>query len=259
MKFDFRKTVEKLTDIPKDFRGLYTEEDGKHVLRKDDPGVASAVSAIQGMQDALVKERGLTTDLKAKQVDLTGLSTYGSTVEEISEGITTAIADASKGKKSPEETATAVRAAQDALKETHTKDIEKLTGRNQLLTGQLNKLLVTGEAMSALATHGAIKPELVMPFIEQSVQVVEEDGTFSAQVLDKDGKTPRYSGTGTGPMTISEFVGEMKEQEDMGSFFKSDKNSGGGTPPTNGRPGPGPGGKENLSPTQKIAQGLANR
>lgn len=256
--FEFVKTVEKLEIVPKDFRGLYAVgDDEKFHLRTDDPGITSAVSAIMGYQKALGSERSNNADLKKKQVDLGPLAEYGDDPTGIAESITAKLAEMGKGKKSAEDVQAAVKSAVEEASRKHTGEKEAWGTREGVLLGTLRGQLVTSEARAALAEAGAVKADLVLPFIEKQVTVVEENGQFFAQVLAEDGKTPRFNGTGAAPMSVRDLVTEMKEQEEYGPLFKSDKLSGGGTKPTNGRPMQSNTG--DLSPTQKISQGLANR
>jgi hypothetical protein len=143
------------------------------------------------------------------------------------------------------------------MAEAHQKEIKGLQDRTGFLTGHLNTHLFTSEARAALAEAGAVNADLVLPFLERQVQVAEENGRFVVQVKGPDGN-PRYSGVGTGPMTIKELVGEMRTQEQFLPFFKSDKPSGGGTP-SGGRPTPSGRKVEDMSPREKITAGLAAR
>lgn len=256
--FEFKAVIDSIDTIPVDFRGLYEVKEGKAHLRAEDPGVKSAVSAIQGLQGALTKARGEVKALSGKVVDLSALEQYGSTPAEIAQGIEKAISEATKGKKGPEEIQQAVKAAQQAMAEAHGKELKTLQDRASMLTQHLHTHLFTSEARAALAEAGALNADLVLPFLQQQVLVAEENGRFSVQVKGPDGN-PRYSGVGTGPMTVKELVTEMRAQEQFKPFFKSDKPSGGGTPGSGGgTPRPGAG-TENLSPTQKIAAGLGQR
>lgn len=255
--FEFKPILDSIEGVPVDFRGLYMEKDGKFALRSDDDGVKAAVSAIQGLQGALRKSRDEVRTLGTKAVDLSALSDYGSTPEEIQQGIQKKIEEATKGKKGPEEMQAAVKAAQQAMADAHTKELKALQERNSFLTGNLNTHLFTSEARGALAELGAVNADLVLPFLERQVQVAEENGRFVVQVKGPDGNL-RYSGVGTGPMTVKELVAEMRTQEQFQPFFKSDKPAGGGTP-QGGRPASGGRKLEDMSSREKIQAGLAAR
>jgi hypothetical protein len=116
--------------------------------------------------------------------------------------------------------------------------------------------MVRAEAVTALAEAGVIDPELAIPFVEKRVKVEEKDGKFTVFVTDEAGDI-RYSGTTGAPMSIKEFVGEIKADQKFSPLFKSEQRSGGGTPPgAPNRPALKPTGKD-MSPTEKIAMGLS--
>lgn len=256
--FEIKQVVDSMELVPVDFRGLYELKDGKAVLKAEDPTVKSAVSAILGLQGALKKSRDEVKTLGTKVVDLSALEQYGSNPAEIAQGIEKAIAEATKGKKGPEEIQQAVKAAQQAMAEAHAKELKGHVERNGLLTQHLHTHLFNSEARAALAELGAVNADLVLPFLQTQVQVVEENGRFSVQVKGPDGN-PRYSGVGTGPMTVKELVTEMRAQDQFKPFFKSDKPSGGGTPGAGGGQRQGPVDSSQMTPLQKIAAGLPKR
>lgn len=233
MEFEFNPTVDSIETVPQDFRGLYVETDGKFTLN-DDPAIKSAVSAITGLNRSLKAARGEAKDLKGRQVDLSALSEYGSTPDEIIEGFQATLADAVKGKKTAEDFQRQVAKVKEDLGQAHLAELTRERTRSEALTGQLHGILVTGEARSALAEAGAIDSDLALPFLSQQIKVSEEDGKFAVNVVDSTGD-PRYSGTTGAPMSVAELVAEMKGQEKYGPLFKSEKASGGGTPANRGR------------------------
>lgn len=260
MKFNFNKNkvVGSLEDVPEDFRGLYVADGdtGKFKLDTDDPKVKSSVSAIIGLNTALVASRAEAEAARGNAVDLSALSDFGDTPEAIAETVTARIAEAGKAAKGKgnEDKEAAVKAAQDAMAQKHTKDLELHSNRNTALTSQLHGVLVTGAATSALAAAKAIDVDLVMPHVINQVTVQEDNGKFTVAVINPD-KTPRYSGTTAQPMTIEELVTDMKGADKYKSLFASENASGGGANPAQ-RNNPVPTG-DNRSSTGKIESGLA--
>jgi len=257
MEFQFIPEVASLDAVPQDFQGLYSEgEGGKYVLRTDDDGVKSAVSAITGLSKALKVARAEAQGWKGKSVDLSALAEYGDTPESILEGFQNTLAEATKGKKTQEDFQRQVEKIKSDLGSEYAQKIEAEQKRAEALKNQLHSILVTGEARSALAEAGAIDTDLALPFLTQQVKVSEEDGKFQVMVVDHAGD-PRYSGVTGAPMSVKELVAEMKGQEKFGPLFKSDQRSGGGTKPDVGRrQTQAPRGGDDLSSTGKIAQGL---
>lgn len=255
MDFEFGE-VESLEKVPEQFRVLYSEGEGdkagKFVVGQTHAGV---VSAVVGLNKSLKAARA---EAKAKTpVDLSGLADYGATVDEIKTGVTT------KLKTLQDELAKGDRAklnldkVREELAAGHAKDLEKANARGQALQGQLYKLLVENSATVAVAEAKGI-PELLLPFIENQVKVVEEEGEFKVFVVDPAGDR-RYSGVTGQPMTIKELVGEMKAAEKYGRLFESDnQQGGGGMPPGGGGRSPPAKGKI-LTANEKIAAGLQKK
>jgi hypothetical protein len=259
MKFQFSENlkVDSLDKVPEDFRGLYVETDDGYKLNSDDPGVGSAVKAIVGLNKALVASRAEAQDAKSKAVDLGPLKDYGETPEDIAEAFNNKLEEASKTAKGKnDETVEAkIKATREAMADAHGKEKDQMNKRIEALTGQLYSRMVSAEATAALAEAGAINPKLVLPFIEQQVDVAEEDGEFQVRVIDPVKKQERFSGTTGSHMTIKELVQEMKADEQYEPLFKSEAPAGGGGPTTRrtaGRPDT----REKMTSLQKISAGL---
>jgi len=255
MKFDFatNQTVDSIESVPQDFRGLYTEADGKYSLKSDDAGVQSAVAAVVRLNEALNKSRGEVKTLKSGQVDLTPLSDYGSTPEEIAQ----AVADKVKTFEDELAKGEGAKLNLDKIKEdlakAHANDLKSKDTRIEALTGQLYGMMVETAATSAIAAEKG-DVELLMPFIKKQVAPVEEDGKFKVFVVDSDNER-RYSGTTGVPMTIKELVAEMKGQEKYGKLFESETPSGPGFKPGARKTMQTPG--KELTSVQKISAGLS--
>jgi len=256
MEFDFAKStvVDNLETVPKDFQGLYREHEGKFKLDSDHAGVKSAVAAIVGLNRALVASRGEARDAAKRAVDLTSLADYGTDPASILEGIQAKLAAAAKG--TGEDVKTAVAKAKEALEKEHARQLKTAGDQNAVLQGQLHKLLIGSAATSALAEAQAVDVDLVMPHVVGQIRATDENGEVSVVVVDAAGAA-RYSGVTGKHMTIKELVSEMKGNTKYALLFKSNAQSGGGTPPTR-RTTPVATGKEKDS-TSKINDGLAAR
>lgn len=225
------------TVVPEDFRGLYMEKDGNYVLNSDGEGVGSAVRAITKLNKSLRSARAEAAGLKGKSADLSALAEYGTSPEDILEGIKAKIEEvkATHKTKTGEELERKVSKIKEDLSTTHRAEVDAHQKRIEALTNQLHNHLVISTATAALAEAGAIDVDLVLPHLQSQVTVTEEDGKFSVNVVDAAGD-PRYSGTTGAPMTIKEAVLEMRAKEKFGPLFKSDSHSGGGRQPSQ-RPG----------------------
>ncbi len=259
--WDFKnnQTVDNIESVPSDFRGLYREgDDGKFKLGSEDAGISSAVGAIVRLSNSLNASRAEAKGYKEQRVDLSALSDYGATVEEIVEGVNTRITEVSKGKgaKSADEIKVQVEKIKEDLAKGHKVDVEARDIRIAALTGQLHKLLVVDRASTALRDAGAIDPALVLPHLAGQIKVTEEEGDFKVHVVD-EAKDIRYSGTTGAPLSIPELVAEMKGTDKYKPLFQSEAPSGGGTKPVVRPVGAvTTGSKDNRTSVQKIADGL---
>lgn len=258
MEFSFLENQqvpkEKFDTVPEDFRGLYKEGDEGYVLNTEDPGVKSAVSAITGLNKALVAARGEARDAKKSRVDLSPLRDFGETPEEIAEAVKGKIEEAGKSKN--DDVNRQVDKIKQELAQAHVQEKEGYEKRIEALRGQLYSHLVESNAVKALSEAGAIDPDLILPMLKQHVLVSEEDGEFRVSVVDDSGD-PRYSGATGGPMTIKELVAEMKANEKYGPLFKSESRQGGGAEPNQRRTTARQ--QQEMSATDKIAAGLGRR
>lgn len=257
MDWDFAKnqTVANLDAVPADFRGLYTQDGDKFKLDSDHAGVKSAVSAITGLNRALVASRAEAKGYRDKAVDLSALAEFGDTPDKILEGFNTKLKEAGKGKG--EDVQAAVTKAKEALTTEHTRQRQAWADREKGLLGQLHQLLIGQAATAALAEAEAVDVDLVMPHVTAQVRAIDDNGKVGVVVVDQSGQ-PRYSGVTGNHMTIKELVAEMRGQEKYGPLFKSKTPSGGGGQPTrrNTRPATG---EDTRSSTDKIQAGLAKR
>lgn len=242
MDFDFSKPYDTQDTIPEQFRPFFIQgEDKKFVLGPQFQGAAEIVT---GLNRALKAER------KSKP-DLSGLSEFGTTTEEITTKIKSTLADlnaqlAAKANINPE------KIKQEFAKQ-HGEEITKLTKRNEGLQSQLYQYLVDAEATAAIAAAKGV-PNLLLPFVRSSIRVAEENGKFVVQVVDAAGD--RQFNMAGAPMSVSELVQKMKNDPQYGRLFDSDTPSGGGMPPK--PPGTPPvrqpvGEKSSI---QKIQEGL---
>ena len=249
MEFEFTP-VDSIDKVPEQFRGIYKQgDDGKFVPDEAHKGI---VEAVTGLNRSLKAARA---EAKAKTpVDLSPLSDFGKTPEEIKAGIQTKIKELQDQLAAGGEAKLNLDKVRSDLAAAHAKDLEKTNARATALQNQLYGLLVENAATAAVAELKGV-PELLLPFIKNQVKVVEQDGEFKVFVVDGAGDQ-RYSGVTGQPMTIKELVAEMKANEKFGRLFESEAPAGGGMPPRGGQTPPRQQGKT-LTANEKIAAGLA--
>jgi len=257
MEFLFTDNVEvdSIEKVPQDFRGLYKPaEGGKFKLGSDDPGVASAVSAVTRLNESLKAARAEAKGYKAKAVDLSSLSEFGDSPETIAQAVKSRIDELTQQVAGGKDAKVNIEKIKQELAQGHANDIKTRETRIEGLKGQLDKLMVENTAKSAIAELKG-DMELLMPFVTRNVKTVEENGEYKVYVVDGSGDI-RYSGVSGQPMSIVELVREMKGNDKYAKLFESEAPSGGGFRPGGAqRPMPQTN-TGNLSATEKISQGL---
>lgn len=251
MEFDFSQPVTDVNAIPAEFRPLYVEKDGKHVLNETFQPVAGAVV---GLNRSLKAAREEAATAKKGIVDLSALTEFGATPAEIKTAFDARVAElTAKGGDATK----AVEKVRQEMTTANAKALELANGRTTALQTQLYTHLVRGEATKAIAEAKGV-PELLLPFVEKSIKVVDNDGAFTPIVVDEKGEQ-RYSGVTGQPMSIKELVAEMKGNTAVyGRLFDSDKQAGGaGTKPGAARAAQRTTGADVKSSNAKIAAGLS--
>lgn len=96
------------------------------------------------------------------------------------------------------------------------------------------RLLVDNAASQAISEVGG-SVRLLLPHVRQHIRVVEDEVTGEpvAQVVDSKG-TARIGSSAGEPMSISEFVSELKGSDEFAPAFRGAGSTGSGTPPGGG-------------------------
>ena len=192
------------------------------------------LAGVTGLKTALQKERSSVTTLKASLGSFDGIN---------AEEARTAITELAALKKDggTNQTRDEVRAELDSVyeakfktdRETLTKkftsDIEVKDTKIGTLSRQLEKTLIENTSVAAImAADGA--PELLLPGILQQTKLVTlENGNLAIRVIGNDGHERLSPIAGSSdPMTISEFVGELKDDPKFGRAFRPSGATGSG-------------------------------
>lgn len=258
-KFADNQTVESLDGVPEDYRCFYGESDGQFKLQNDNPIVAASVKNLTQLGTTLAKERTNLEAAKKGRVDLSPLSDYGTTPEEIAEKVTELVTEASKkGDGAATKWQEKLNQQKADMTKAHEAATTKLNEGTASLKNALYSQMVSSNALQALVKHKGAA-ELMMPIIRQHVQVTEDNGEYRPIVVDENG-TERFGGTGAA-MTVEELVGELKKDDRYSRGFESESPKGTGTKPgAPSRPGIRPGGDPaERSSLDKIKAGLATK
>lgn len=257
MEFEFQKnpTVDSLDKVPEQFRGLYAEGEGGFVLTE---GFKSTAAAVDGLNRSLKAARRDADDAKRSRPDVSGFATVGQLLglegddavnaDTLKQAVERVISESKDGKVN-----------WDKMK----KDLERgfntqLEGKNgelQTMSQTLQKYLVTTAAVQAIAGNKGV-PELLLPHIQGKTKVIKEGDEYVVRVIDESGD-PRGNASG-GFMSVEDLVKEMKASPTFGRAFESEAPGGSGIKPgtTSNKP---PMTRSTMSPTEKIAAGLARR
>lgn len=252
MDFQFGEVTD-LGGVPEQFRSFYNPDpvDGKYQVLDTFGGAASA---ILGLNKSLKAAR---LEARARNVDLTPLSEFGSTPEEIAEKVKNRIAELETALAQGDKAKLNVDKVRDELSKNHAAELGKTKEREAVLLGEIRRMTVTQSAIAAIVDLKG-EPDLLMPFVTNQVQVVEEGGKFNVYVVDAAGDR-RYSGATGAPMTIGELVKEMKSNPKFSRLFDAEQQSGGGGMPPGGGGSRIPRTQEKLTSVDRISRGLAGR
>ena len=257
--------LDNLDGVAEALHGEYVEVDG--VFRLDvTPVNGLALEDVGGLKSALSKERTSRTAIERdynkvkKEFDgidpseLIGVKAqYDDTLTKYEALL--AIDPASEADKlADQKVKEKMTKAQKDWKKLHDEEVGGRDTKIGGLTNQLKDLLINSTAVKALSEAGGAKNiDLLTPHVLSSTKLVDEaDGSYSVQVVDKEGNARVRSDGGN--MTIADLMPEF--QEKWPTAFVVDVKPGGGAKPT-GKPAKPTEGEKTSK--DKIREGLAAR
>lgn len=256
MEFDLNAPQDSIDKVPEQFRPIFAQNsEGKFALDPKFTGVATAISGFNTSNKTL---RTQISELSKKTaVDLSPLSDFGADPATIRAAFDARVAElTAKGG----DAAKAVEKVRSEMTAAHQAALAASNERTSRYQSQLHSHMVRSEALGAIAEAKGL-PELLMPFIQTQVKVVEADGKFNVVILDDKGE-PRYSGLTGQPMTMKELITSMKADPKFGRLFESEQQGGGGGAQNGGRGGARQiqnTNQQEKSPNSKIRDGLSKR
>lgn len=257
MDFEFLKNpvVDDVTKVPEQFRGLYVQGDTGYSLNEDFKPLANA---IDGLNKSLKASRRDADEAKRNRPDVSGFASVGqllglegedaTNAETLKQAVERVIGESKDGKVNWDK-------MKRDLERGFQTQLQGKDGELQTMSKTLQKYLVTTAAVQAISGQKGV-PELLLPHIQAKTKVIKEGDEYVVRVVDESGD-PRGNASG-GFMTVEDLVKEMKASPTFGRAFESEAPSGSGVKPgaAQGRPTPA---RPNMSPTEKIAAGLAKR
>lgn len=220
MAFKFPTTVDDISNIPDDFKSLYSEE-GTML-----DSAAPVAKAFLGLSAAMEKQRKANEDLRKSKVDLSPLSGFGDSPAAILESFNNKISEFQNELAKGKDAKLNLDKLKEDMTKSHEKSLEMVQSKVNAYQAQLYSVLVENAATQAVAeAKGDTK--LLLPFVKAQVKVLEEDGQLTPVVVDGAGDR-KFNGVGA-PMSIRELVSEMKSDPSYGKLFESEAPSGGGS------------------------------
>ncbi len=224
-----RAIIEKLDDVAEPLREHFkpgtadTGTEGKFVLDAT-PVNGWALEDVGGLKTALSTERSTrqtleATVLKYKDIDPEKARTALTELEELKRLDPTKEADKIANTK--------FETAKAQLLDAHKAEIGQREERITGLTSTVDYLVRDQRATAAIAAaKGSV--ELLLPHVLNSTRTVEKDGKFIVEVI-RDGVV-QIDGKGN-PISIDDFVGQMRSSETFARAFDGEGQSGGGKQP----------------------------
>ena len=242
-----KAVIDSADAIPQGMADYYTEKDGKFVLAVEPVG-GYALEDITGLKNALGTERTRAETLertvaKFKDLDPDKARTALAELEELKKLDPTAEADKIANAK--------FEAAKAQLLEKHGDEINTRDERVNALLGSVDRLVRQSAAVKAIAdARGSV--DLLLPHVLGHTRVVEKDGDFVVEVVDRAGNV-RIGNSKGDPMDLAGLLAEMRASEVFGRAFDGDGQSGSGKQHDSGAPGASQPGNWGGNPEERRA------
>jgi len=225
--WDFDAEVDSLDPVPEEFRGLYTEKEGKFVLHGK---LAAKLNAGTGAHNALRTERDTVKTLKTQ---LAAFKAIGETPEAITDKMHQLEEDATKSpdKAAIEATISKRYETKEATLNNRIKDLESSLANR---TRESDQDFLSREIADAISASNAI-PAALRPVLREHVRVERDDNGERRLVITGDDGSEVLTGRGEPITSVKVFAEYLKGKEDFGFAFKASGNSGAGTAPNGGK------------------------
>jgi len=212
----FRIVADKADELPEGLRAQAKQVDGKFVV--DSLPEGWEVGDTVGLRLRLSEERTARKDAEKALVAFEGIEDAAAAREALQQ----LKAGALKGSKEIDDFRKQLEAKVAA-------DLAKKDATLGSLQGQLREQLVESAAQKAIAEAGG-SLKLLLPVVRSAVKAeVAAVGRLSVVLVDETGKemVSKVAGA-TGPMSISEFVGTLRESSDYKAAFAGSGTGGSG-------------------------------
>jgi hypothetical protein len=187
-----------------------------------------ALENVKGLKSGLSKER------MAREAAEKKLKDFGDLDPDKSRDALTKLEEMANWKPD-EKVKEQIEAIKNQLVEKHKGEIGKKDESITSLTNRLKKVLIDSAALQALSTHGSKSAKAHMAYIREHVRLKQIGDEFVVEVFDGDGTALISPEAGSSkPMTIDEFVGQMKTDKEFSFGFDGTGASGSGATNSSG-------------------------
>lgn len=219
--------LDSLDGLPDAVKSEYKEQDGKFVLDVT-PVDGLALENTKGLKTALEKER---SERRKATERIALLGDYDPDVIKEAVSKLEEIKSWDPDKKVSE----AVKAREAQIIELHKKELGKVSSKADTLRRHLERVLIDQAAERAIAeAKGNVK--LLLPHVKSSLRVREDGERFFAEVVNENGEA-RIGDKDGQPMSISQFVEELRTSPDFASAFSASDSRGSGSSGSSGSRG----------------------
>lgn len=221
----FRIVADSPTDLPEGLRAAAKTVEGKLVVEALPEGWG--LEDVSGLKKTVSEERTARKALEKAVAQYEGIDDAAAARE----ALTQMRAGSLKSSKELDEFRKQLEAKVAA-------DLAKKDQTVSALTQQLREQLVDGEAVKAIAAAGG-NAKLLLPIVRAAVKAeLGQDGKFSVTLHDEQGKELVSSAEGsTRPMTLPEFVSQLRTQAEFKAAFAGSGTGGSGASSATGGSG----------------------
>lgn len=271
LDYDFSKnaTVETLDGVPDKYKPVYVEitegdDAGKFKINDSfNPLLGDYAGAVNTLDTVRGDKKKASDEAAQRRI---ALKAFNDIMEEFgideesrtADGLKAYIAELVGKAKNGDELKINLDKVRKEMGDKHAQDLAAKDTELAAKDKALEKHLIGDVATRALAeAKGSV--ELLLPHIQSHCKVVQtEGGDYEVRVLDSAGDI-RFNGAGQ-PMSVTDFVTEMKTKDAYARAFESEAPGGGGSNPrdTGGKP-PVRKTDGDKTPIDRISAGLAKR
>lgn len=219
--------VDSLDSVPEALRSAFEEREGRFHLAHDIE--IETLADVAPLRSALAREKREGQRLAGIE---SSLKEWGLTIDEVRE----LKAERDTLKASQGSNKDDVERLRKELVDSHKTELSKRDERIKQRDSFIRRKIAESEADQAIAAAKPLSVRALRPHVLNALEVIEEsEGEFEVRVVDERGK-PKYSKRTGEPMTVAEFVAEMREMDDFKPLFAGNGGSGSGAEQAAGSP-----------------------